>query len=179
MDVQTWDSTFSQMHQKKQRVSWQVEATLGITYVIGKRRVAPIRYMKILKLELQAAVYGVCLRKQILSKHVVRIDKINPWTNSSTVLKWLQAAHKKQQVFLVNRATEILEQSSMEQWRYFNGVENHAHIGTQGVLIEGLNDSVWLIGRHDGKRWTKVTKAVVSGERNWTRASYQFCSHRD
>ena len=54
----------------------QDEATLRLTYVIRKCRVAPIRHMTIPKLELQAAVYGVCLRKQILSEHDVRIDKI-------------------------------------------------------------------------------------------------------
>ena len=54
----------------------QDEATLILTYVIGKCRVAPIRHMTIPKLELQAAVYGVRLRKQILNEHDVRIEKI-------------------------------------------------------------------------------------------------------
>ena len=63
------------------------EATLRLTYVIGKCWVAPIRHMTIPKLELQAAVYGVCLRKQIISKHDDRIDKFVHWTDSSTVLQ--------------------------------------------------------------------------------------------
>ena len=37
----------------------QDEATLKLNYVIGKCRVAPIRHKTILKLELQAAVYGI------------------------------------------------------------------------------------------------------------------------
>ena len=108
----------------------QEEATLKHTYVIGKCRVAPIRHMTIAKLELQAAVYGVRLRKKILSKHDVRIDKIYHWTDSSTVLQWLQAAHKKQYAFVANRAAEIPENSSMDQWRHVKGVENPADIGT-------------------------------------------------
>ena len=86
-------------------------ATLKLTYVAGKCRVAPIRRMTIPKLELQAAVYGVRLRIQILNELNVRIDKIYHWTDSSTVLQWLQAAHKKQQVFVANRGAEILENS--------------------------------------------------------------------
>ena len=121
-------------------------ATLKLTYVVGKCRVAPIRHMTIPKLELQAAVYGVRLRKQLLNEHDVRIDKIYHWTDSSTVLQWLQAAHKKQQVFVANRAAEILENSSMDQWRHVKGVENPADIGTRGMSIEGLKDSVWLNG---------------------------------
>ena len=65
----------------------QDEATLKLTYVIGKCRVAPIRHTTIPKLELQAAVYGVRLRRQILREHDVRIDKIYHWTVSSTVLQ--------------------------------------------------------------------------------------------
>ena len=121
-------------------------ATLKLTYVVGKCRVAPIRHMTIPKLELQAAVYGVQLRKQILKKHDVRIDKIYHWTDSSTVLQWLQAAYKKQQVFVANRAAEILENSSMDQWRHVKGVENPADIGTRGMSIEGLKQSVRLNG---------------------------------
>ena len=88
------------------------------------------------------AVYGVRLRKQILSKHDLRIDKIYHWTDSSTVLKWLQAAHKKQQVFVANSAAEILENSSMDPWRHVKRVENPADIGTRRMSIERLMVSV-------------------------------------
>ena len=63
----------------------QDDVTFRLTYLIGKCRLAPIRHMSIPKLEIQAAVYGVRLRKQILSEHV-RIDKTYNWTDSSTVL---------------------------------------------------------------------------------------------
>ena len=124
----------------------QDEATPKLTYVIGKCRVAPIRHMTIPKLELQAANYGVRLRKQIPNEHDVKIDKIFHWTDSSMVVQWLQAAHKKQQVFVANRAAEILENSSMDQWRHVKGVENSAQKGTRGMSIEGLRESVWLNG---------------------------------
>ena len=120
---------------------------------------APIRHMTIPKLELQAAVYGVRLRKQILGAHDVRIDKIYQWTDSSTVLQWLQVAHKKQQVFVANRAAEILENLSMDQWRHVKGVENPADIGTRRMSIESLRESVWLNGRAwhqpDEEKWPK------------------------
>ena len=67
----------------------QDETTLKLTYVIGKFRVAPIRHMKITKLELQAAVYGIRLRKQILNEHDVKIDKnlsLDPFINGPTVV---------------------------------------------------------------------------------------------
>ena len=119
-------------------VNLQDIATLKLIYVIRKCRVAPIRHMTIPKLELQAAVYGLRLRKQILNELDVRIDKIYHWTDSSKMLQWLQAAHKKQQVFVANRAAEILENSSMDQWRHVKGPENPADMGTRGMSIEGL-----------------------------------------
>ena len=68
----------------------QDEATLKHTIVIGKCPVAPIRNTTIPKLELQDAVYGVCLRKHILRELDVKVDKTYLWTDSSTVLQWLQ-----------------------------------------------------------------------------------------
>ena len=136
----------------------QDEATLKPIYVKGKCRVAPIRHMTVAKLELQAAVYGVQRRMQILSKHDVRIDKFYHWTDSSTVLQWLQAAHKKQQVFVANRAAETLEDSSMDQWRHVKGVENPADIGTRGIFAESLNDLLWI----DGPAW--LQKNEKSGQ---------------
>ena len=65
----------------------QDETTLKLTYVIGKCSVVPIRHMTISKLELHAAVYGIRLRRQILSEHDVKIGKISHWTDSSTVLQ--------------------------------------------------------------------------------------------
>ena len=53
----------------------QDEATLSLTYVIGKCCVAPIRHKTKPQLEFHAAVFGLGLRKQILSKHDVKFDR--------------------------------------------------------------------------------------------------------
>ena len=70
-----------------------------------------------------------------------------------------QSAHKKQQVFLANRAAEILENFSMDQWRHVKGIENPANIGTRGMSIEGLKVSGWLNGpawlKTDEEKWPK------------------------
>ena len=136
------------------------EATLKLTYVIGKCRVAPLRHMTIPKLELQAAVYGVRHRKQILSDHDVRIDQIYHWTDSSTALQWLQSVPKKQ-VFVANRAVEILENVSMDQWRLVKVVENPSDLRTRGMSIEGLKESVWL----NGPAW--LQRSEDKGPKPW------------
>ena len=126
---------------------------------VQKSRLAPIRHTTILKLELQAGVYGIRFRWQILREHDMRIDKINHWTASSTVLQWLQSAHKKRQVFVANRAERIRENSSMNQWRHVKGVENPVDMCTRGMSIEGLKKFGWLNGpawlQTDEEKWPK------------------------
>ena len=111
------------------------------------------------KLELQSAVYGARLRKQILNRHDVRIEKTYYWTDSSTMLNWLQAAHKEHQEFVANRVAEKMENSTINQWRHVKVIKNPADIGTRGLLIEGLKESVWL----NGLAW------LQQREDNWPR----------
>ncbi|XP_075239333.1 uncharacterized protein LOC142334891 [Convolutriloba macropyga] len=123
----------------------QLSSILGLNWNVDTD--TPIRHTTIPKLELQAAVYGVRLKRQIVREHDVKIDKVYLWTDSSTVLQWLQSAHKKQQVFVANRAAEILESSSMYQWRHVKCIENPADIGTRGMSIEGLKESTLNIAK--------------------------------
>ena len=149
MGVQTWDfCIFTDASENAMCILkyLQDEATLKLTYVKRKCLFAPIRHMRIPKLELQAAVYGVRLRVQILSKHDVRIDKIYHWTNSSNVLQLLQAAHRKQKAFFANRAAELVDNSSLDLWWHVKGFENPADIGSRGMSIECLKESVWMNG---------------------------------
>ena len=61
-----------------------------------------------------------------------------------TVLRWLHAAHKKQQVFVANRVGKRLDQSTVDIWRQVKGFMNPADIGTRGVTLEQLRESEWL-----------------------------------
>ena len=118
-----------------------------VTFVIGKCRVAPIRNMTVAKLEMQAAVFGVRLRELFLEEHDIEVDRIVHWTDSTTILQWLQASNNKQPVFVANRVAEILENSIIDQWRHVERKLNPADIGTRGMIVEALKESEWLTGR--------------------------------
>ena len=47
-------------------------------------------------------------------------------------------------MLVANRAAEILENSSKDQWRLVKGIENPADIGTRGMSKEGPKESGWL-----------------------------------
>ena len=118
------------------------QETGEVAFVIGKCRVAPIRNMTVAELEMQAAVFGV--RLLILEEHDIEVDQTVHWTDSTTVLQWLHASNNKQPVFVANRVAEILENSTIDQWRHVEGKMNPADIGTRGMTVEALKESEWL-----------------------------------
>ncbi len=42
--------------------------------------------------------------------------------------------------------TELLEATSIDQWRYVKGYMNPASIGIRGMTISGLMESEWFTG---------------------------------
>ena len=111
------------------------QQTGELAYVVGKCRVAPMKQQSIPRLELQAAMYGTRLKQLIVDEHDVEIERTVFWTDSTTVLQWLHVADKKQPVFVANRVAEILDSSTIDQWRLVEGTLNPADIGTIGKSV--------------------------------------------
>ena len=124
----------------------EVNDGVEVSFVLGKCRVAPIKQLSIPRLELQAAVYSVRLRTLIAQEHDLQIDSVTHWTDSVTVLQWLHSADERQNVFVANRAAEILENSTMDEWKHDKGELNPSDIGTRGITIQKLTESDWLSG---------------------------------
>ena len=146
-----------------------------VSFVTGKCRIAPMKQQTIPKLELQAALYSVRLRQLIEKEHDIKMDSVTHWTDSMTVLRWLHAAHKKQQVFVANRVGEILDQSTVDEWRHVKGSMNPADIGTRGVTLEQLRESEWLNGpawlQDEPENWPEQQLVEHEDEQTWTIAS--------
>ena len=98
--------------------SFRDQQTGELAYVVGKCRVAPMMQQSIPRLELQAAMYGTRLKLLIVDEHDVEIERTFFWTDSTTALQWLNRADRKQPVFVANRVAEILESSTIDQWRH-------------------------------------------------------------
>ena len=59
--------------------------------------------------------------------------------------KWLYSADKKtQSVFVANRAAEILENSTIDEWMRIEGKLNPSDFGKRGITLEKLTESDWL-----------------------------------
>ena len=107
------------------------QQTGEIAYVVRKCRVAPMKQQSIPRLELKAAMFGTRLKQLIVDEHDVGIERTFFWTDSTTVLQWLHGVDKKEPVFVANRVAEILDSSTIDQWRHVEGTLNPADIGTR------------------------------------------------
>ncbi|XP_055622405.1 uncharacterized protein LOC129765971 [Toxorhynchites rutilus septentrionalis] len=92
----------------------------------GKTKVAPLKTLSIPRLELMAAVIGVRLRKTIMNFHSLPIDRCIFWSDSRTVLAWINANHCSYRQFVACRIGEILSKSKVEEWRWVPSRENVA-----------------------------------------------------
>ena len=117
-----------------------------ISFIFGKARVAPMKALSIPKLELQAALLATRLKDDIMSAlNHVSINHVYMWTDSTTVLQWLNSTEKLP-VFVTNRVGEILESTTIDEWHHVLSGDNRADTSTRGIYSEALKDSSWVIG---------------------------------
>ena len=75
----------------------------------------------------------------------IQIQRTFMWTDSTTVLQWLNSL-EKQPIFVANRVSEILEGTTVDQWHHVATKNNPAEAGTRGLSSEALQNSAWLRG---------------------------------
>ena len=122
-----------------------------VSFVQAKSRVTPIKETakvnsdartNIPRLELLAATIGLRLSKSILEALNLKSVDVNYWSDSSTVLAWINR-QKNWDTFVFNRVKEIREFSSPEQWRHVPGHLNPADLPSRGCNVKQLIDSRW------------------------------------
>ena len=64
---------------------------------------------------------------------------------STIVLQWINSKNKHP-IFIANRVSEILENTSVDQWNHVATYDNPADAGTRGMSAEVLQSSSWLRG---------------------------------
>ena len=65
------------------------DKTSQTAFIIGKARVAPMKLLTIPKLELQAALLASRLKRFVEDSLTIPINKVNLWTDSTTVCQWI------------------------------------------------------------------------------------------
>lgn len=108
-----------------------------VSFVMARSRVAPRRQITIPRLELCAALTGAQLARMLRTELTLPLHRLVMWTDSTTVLAWLQSESCQYKIFVAHRITEILENTAASDWRYTDSASNPADDITRGkTLIE-------------------------------------------
>lgn len=99
--------------------------------VASKSRVAPINFVSIPRLELQAAVIGQRLARSVEQGHSIKILRRYFWTDARDVMCWLKSDHRRYSPFVAFRVGEILETTDLSEWQWLPGKSNVADEGTK------------------------------------------------
>ena len=119
--------------------------TTELAFVLGKARVAPMKVMTVPKLEMQAALLAAKFKKGNLTELTVTVDKLFMWTDSTIFLQWINSTNKHP-IFIANRVSETLENTSVDQRNHVATCDNPAEAGTRGMSAEVLQSSSWVRG---------------------------------
>ena len=90
------------------------------SFVMGKSRLAPMKSVTVLRMELSAAVVATRLDTMSRKELSLPISESFFWTDSTCVLRYIENEDKRFQTFVANRIATIHEASSPDQWRYVN-----------------------------------------------------------
>ncbi len=123
------------------------QGDIEIAFVTARSRVSPKKQQSIPRLELCAALTGAQLAKVLKSELSVPIRQVTLWSDSTTVLAWIQADSCRYKVFVGTRVAEIQELTDPKDWRYVDSKSNPADDITRGkTLSELAKASRWSQG---------------------------------
>uniref|UniRef100_A0A182HZZ0 DUF5641 domain-containing protein n=1 Tax=Anopheles arabiensis TaxID=7173 RepID=A0A182HZZ0_ANOAR len=124
----------------------------------SKTRVAPLKFLSIPRLELQAAVIGARLATSIAASHRLKIGQRVFWTDSRNVISWLKSDHRKYNPFVAFRVSELLEKTDVNEWRWLSTKTNVADEGTKWQKIPDMSPS---------SRWFRGPSFIWKSEDEW------------
>ena len=129
-------------------------------FVMGKARVCPIKKVTIPRLELTAARIAVRVDVQLHRELKEPHEEIEShyWTDSQTVLKYINSETARFHTFVANRVEEIQEASHPSQWHYVPTDSNPADECSRGLTMDQLLKST---------RWFRGPEFLWMEEREW------------
>lgn len=94
------------------------ENGVQVTFLLGKARVTPLKAVTIPRLELTAAVLSTKVDVLLKSELDFKLEASVFWTDSTSVLKYLNNEDRRFTTFVANKVSIIRETSEPSQWRH-------------------------------------------------------------
>ena len=129
--------------------------------VMARSRLAPLKQLSIVRLELQAAVLAVRLATVIRQEMSYVFERTVFWTDSQVVLQFISNESRTFRTFVANRVAEIRESSEPLDWKHVPGKQNPSDIASRGMPASQLkNCDLWWRGpeflHKDKEEWPKT-----------------------
>ncbi|XP_053691213.1 uncharacterized protein LOC128739741 [Sabethes cyaneus] len=126
---------------------FEEDGEVDCVLIRAKTRVAPLRFVSIPRLELQAAVIGARLANDVMETHKLKPAQRFFWTDSRNVLCWLNSDHRKYNPFVAVRISEMLELTETSEWNWVPTKLNIADEATKWQKLPDLSPtSRWFRG---------------------------------
>ena len=118
------------------------------SFLMGKARVAPLKFITVPRLELQAAVVSIKISQWLLKELDYQDVSEFFWTDSRVVIGYINNETKHFHTFLANRIQQIHDHTSPQEWQYIESKSNPADCACRGLTAHQLveDDSRWLTG---------------------------------
>ena len=126
--------------------------------VIAKSRVAPVKVMTILKVELCGALLLSQLLDFTRKQLNIPLDQTYAWTYSSTVVRWLNTNTATIKIFVANRVEDIRSRVPATHWKHVPTDSNPADLMSRGTMPKELLDM---------KLWWKGPPWLIQSEEQW------------
>ena len=124
-----------------------LDGRIHCSFLIGKSRLAPLKQTTIPRLELAAATVSIRLNKMLKKELEMLIDTITFWTDSMTVIRYIENGSKRFHFYVANRVSVIREDSSPLQWRYIDTKSHPADDASRGVTADTfVQNDRWIKG---------------------------------
>lgn len=132
-----------------------------LAFMMGKARVAPLKQTTIPRLELTAAVLAVKVDRMLRKELSLQLSSSCFWTDSQTVLRYINNNSKRFHTFVANRVAAIREATDVSQWRYIGTKSNPADEASRGLTADNFVAC---------QRWINGPDFLKKSEQEWPEA---------
>ena len=108
------------------------------SFIMSNTRLAPLKSLSVPRLELTAATLAVKLVKMLRKELEVSINGSVFWTDSTSVLRYIENKDKRFHMFVSNRLTMIDDGSTPDRWRYVDSKRNPSDAASRGLSAKAL-----------------------------------------